>query len=159
MNKEERQKLYTLLSKFYPNAKQLKDKEVLTAWGFVLESYAYSDVRNAVLRYVAKSKYFPDISDLLTGLTPMQEDPQDELQEKRRPRSEFLPYVKKLEAAIDAQGGVCEILSHVDRQGAVGELLKEYAPAECGGCRRAAVSGCPYTKMIERLHHGQLCTE
>jgi len=72
MNKDERKKIYTLLSKFYPKAKQLKDRETLTAWGIVLENYIYDDVKTAVLRYAAKNKFFPDLADITGSLTPIQ---------------------------------------------------------------------------------------
>lgn len=71
MDKRERQKVYTLLSKFYPNARQLRDSAALTAWGYVLENYPYEEVKNAVLGYAAGHKYFPDLSDLTGGLTPI----------------------------------------------------------------------------------------
>lgn len=71
MDKSERQKIYTLLSKFFPQAKQLKDRETLTAWGIVLEDYTYDDVKTAVLRYAAKNKFFPDLADITGTLTPI----------------------------------------------------------------------------------------
>lgn len=71
MDKNERQKIYTLLSKFYPNARQLRDPAALTAWGYVLEKYTYEDVKNAAIDYAARNKYFPDLSDLTGGLTPI----------------------------------------------------------------------------------------
>ena len=74
MDQNERKKVYTLLSKFYPNARQLRDPAALTAWGYVLEKYTYGDVKNAVLSYAASNKYFPDLSDLTGGLTPIPAD-------------------------------------------------------------------------------------
>lgn len=71
MTVDERQKIYHLLSKFYPNARQLKDRETLTAWGIVLEDYTYPDVKTAVLRYAAKNKFFPDLADITGSLTPV----------------------------------------------------------------------------------------
>ena len=70
MNKEDRQKIYTLLSKYFPNARQLKDPATLTAWGLVLGKYPYDDVKNAVIEYVARNKFFPDIADITGSLTP-----------------------------------------------------------------------------------------
>ena len=70
MDREDRQKIYTLLSQFYPKAKPLQSKETLTAWGKVLERYDYEAVKSSVLDYVAKSRFFPNISDLTAGLTP-----------------------------------------------------------------------------------------
>ncbi|MGM9640539.1 MAG: hypothetical protein ACI3V3_04155 [Faecousia sp.] len=71
MDKNERQKIYTLLSKYYPRARQLKDAATLTAWGYVLEKYTYDDVKNSVINYAASNKYFPDPSDITGGLTPI----------------------------------------------------------------------------------------
>lgn len=70
MDKDERQKIYTLLSKYFPNAKQLRDQEALTAWGLVLRKYTYDDVKTAVIEYAAKHKYFPDLADITGGLSP-----------------------------------------------------------------------------------------
>ena len=71
MDKNERQKIYTLLSKYYPRARQLKDSATLTAWGYVLERYTYEDVKNSVINYAARNKYFPDLADLTGGLKPI----------------------------------------------------------------------------------------
>ena len=68
MNEADRKKIYTLLSKFYPTARQLQDRATLTAWGYVLENYPYDDVKAAVLEYAARNKYFPDLSDITGGL-------------------------------------------------------------------------------------------
>lgn len=68
MTEDERRKIYTLLSKFYPNARQLKDRSTLTAWGLVLEQFPYDAVKSAVLAYAARNKYFPDLSDITSGL-------------------------------------------------------------------------------------------
>lgn len=70
MNENERKKIYTLLSKFYPNARQLRDRATLTAWGYVLEKFTYDDVKSAVLDYASRNKFFPDLADLTGTLTP-----------------------------------------------------------------------------------------
>ena len=70
MDREERQRIYTLLAQFYPKAKPLQSKETLTAWGMVLERYDYEAVKASVLDYAAKSRFFPNLSDLTAGLTP-----------------------------------------------------------------------------------------
>lgn len=75
MNEADRKKIYTLLSKFYPNARQLQDRATLTAWGYVLENYPYDDVKAAVLEYAARNKYFPDLSDITGGLAPLSSEP------------------------------------------------------------------------------------
>lgn len=70
MDLAERQKVYDLLSRYFPNAKQLKDKKTLTAWGFALEHFTYRDVKNAVINYAISNKYFPDLADITAGLAP-----------------------------------------------------------------------------------------
>lgn len=83
MDENERRKIYTLLSKFYPNARQLRDSATLTAWGYVLENYTYEDVKEAVIDYAAKKKFFPDLADLTGSLTPISaRDPQPERRDK-----------------------------------------------------------------------------
>ncbi len=71
MNHHERQKIYGLLSQYYPNARQLKDKKTLTAWGFALERFPYDAVKKAVIDYAISNKYFPDLADITAGLTPV----------------------------------------------------------------------------------------
>lgn len=83
MDKNERQKIYTLLSKYYPRARQLKDAAALTAWGYVLENYTYEDVKKSVLSYAASNKFFPDLADLTGGLTPVSaHEPEPERRDK-----------------------------------------------------------------------------
>lgn len=73
MNTAERQKIYTLLAQYFPNAKQLKDKTTLTAWGLALERFPYADVKTAVVNYAITNKFFPDLADITAGLTPEQQ--------------------------------------------------------------------------------------
>lgn len=68
MKLEERQKIYALLARYYPNAKQLKNPAVLTAWGYILERLSYSDVKKAVIAYAARNKFFPDVADITSDL-------------------------------------------------------------------------------------------
>lgn len=68
MDKDERQKIYTLLSKYYPNARQLKDKHTLLAWGYALQRFPYEAVKNAVIDYATGNKYFPDLADITAPL-------------------------------------------------------------------------------------------
>lgn len=68
MDRTERQRIYDLLSRFFPNAKQLKDKKTLTAWGLALEHFTYQDVKTAVISYAISNKYFPDLADITAGL-------------------------------------------------------------------------------------------
>ena len=68
MNHHERQKIYDLLSQYFPNARQLKDKKTLTAWGLALEKFPYDDVKTAVINYAISNKFFPDLADITAGL-------------------------------------------------------------------------------------------
>lgn len=68
MDRTERQRIYDLLSRYFPNARQLKDKKTLTAWGLALERFAYHDVKRAVISYAISNKYFPDVADITAGL-------------------------------------------------------------------------------------------
>ncbi len=70
MNHHERQKVYDLLSQYYPNARQLKDKKTLTAWGLALERFPYDDVKTAVINYAISNKFFPDLADITSTLVP-----------------------------------------------------------------------------------------
>lgn len=88
MNEADRKKIYTLLSKFYPNARQLQDRATLTAWGYVLEKFTYDDVKTAVLDYAARNKYFPDLSDITGGLAPAVSAAPQTLTERTAPMGE-----------------------------------------------------------------------
>lgn len=68
MDKADLRRVCTLLSKFYPNARQLKDRDTLAAWGLALADFPYEDVKTAVLDYAVRNKYFPDLSDLTAHL-------------------------------------------------------------------------------------------
>jgi len=68
MTKEERTKILLLLSQYYPNAKQLRDKNRVAAWELVLARFPYDDVKNAVVEYAASHKFFPDVSDICGGI-------------------------------------------------------------------------------------------
>lgn len=75
MNHHERQKIYDLLSQYFPNARQLKDKKTLTAWGLALEKFPYDDVKTAVINYAISNKFFPDLADITSGLVPVNAAP------------------------------------------------------------------------------------
>lgn len=69
MEKADVEKLFTLLGCFYPNARQLTDKNMQMAWCLAMEPYAYEDAKAAVADYARKHKYFPDVFDI-TGKLP-----------------------------------------------------------------------------------------
>lgn len=68
MDKPETVKIFDLLQQFYPQAAALKDKKKRYAWRLALEPYAFEDVKAAVLSYARKGKFFPDLSDITSGL-------------------------------------------------------------------------------------------
>lgn len=159
MTREERKKIYRLLSQFYPRAKQLENPETLTAWGLVLENYAYDDVKCAVLDYAAQNKYFPDLADITAGLTTTGETP-----EKRQEGAETWPetaeQLEKVRQRVEAQGGPCAILLRYVRgelpegvSGVCGLLLRSYCPEGCRLCRkRMRPEGCHFYKQILSEH-------
>lgn len=68
MDKREVEQIFALLQTFYPRAAALQSKELRYAWRLALAPYAYEDVREAVLCYAAKGKFFSDLSDLTADL-------------------------------------------------------------------------------------------
>ena len=95
MEKTDVEKLFTLLGCFYPNARQLRDKNMQMAWCLALEPYAYEDAKAAVAAYARKNKFFPDIVDI-TGQLP---DPAADTPEENREKWPVIcvtPYLQKL---------------------------------------------------------------
>jgi hypothetical protein len=130
MTKAEREKIYALLSKFYPKARQLADKETLYAYGLVLANYNYEDVRSNALRHAERCKFFPDVSELVSGLRyePAAEE-----------RSREDAYIRAAERAWATQPPweLCHILRDHGREGGTaGELFDKYVPQGCIDCRR-----------------------
>lgn len=64
MDRQDVDKLFRLLSQYYPNAKQLRSPDTKLAWALALEQYSYDDIRAAAVEHGAREKYFPDIADL-----------------------------------------------------------------------------------------------
>lgn len=123
MNRTEREKIYRLLSNFYPNAKQLQSRETLTAYGLALERYSYEDVKRAVVNYATHNKFFPDLSDLLEGV----------------PSGSTAEYWEDL--AFSKPWHLCRVLvAGRETGGTFGDMLARYAPAACEDCPRR--SGC-----------------
>lgn len=131
MNKIEREKIYKLLSQFYPKARQLHSRETLTAYGLILARFPYEDVKNAVLNHAAKSRYFPDISELVGNLNA---ESADAPATEGRRTDELMPYV---EAMFSKPWTLCRalILGREDG-GPVGAIFDKYVPEACEGCRR-----------------------
>ena len=128
MTRDERQKIYRLLSQYYPNAKQLQSRETLTAYGLVLERFPYADVKNAVIRHAATCKFFPDMAELVGGLQMVQ--PPEE-----GPEDGELSYL--LRKAFEKSWYLCHVLrDHGSEGGTFGELVARYVPQACAGCPR-----------------------
>ena len=70
MDVKERQKIYDLLSQYFPHARQVKDPKTRTAWGLALAQFPYEAVKNAVVAYAISNKYFPDLADITGALAP-----------------------------------------------------------------------------------------
>lgn len=71
MDKSETKQLLVMLEQFYPN-KKFKDYEAFWgAWSLALGPYAYEDVRGAAAAYAVTNRFFPDVRELVSGLTPI----------------------------------------------------------------------------------------
>lgn len=162
MDREERQRIYRLLHQYYPQAKQLKSAETLTAWGLILADYTYEDVKNSVLRYAAQNKFFPDVSDITAGLSPVKRDadkaPYEALQ--GRVWEAWQERIERKEQQEAATGGPCKVRSLWGADRDAGEpmleglFLRRHYPEDCAGCRRMQVGGgCTQRIITERIDH------
>lgn len=133
MDKTEREKIYTLLSQFYPNARELKSREKLTAYGLVLSRFSYEDVKSAVLDHASKNRYFPNVSELVGKLTPISAPKQAHTKEKAR-------NVVLWDAAKESLAKpwhLCHVLAAGrETGGTFRDMLARYAPAACEDCPR-----------------------
>lgn len=135
MNRTEREKIYRLLSNFYPNARQIQSRETLTAYGLALERFTYEDVKAAVVDYAMRNKFFPDLSDLLSGLTPEATRPAAGETDDRM--------AELLERVFAKPRHLCHVLvAGRATGGTFGDMLARYAPAACLDCPKQ--SGCPH---------------
>lgn len=73
MDQKDVDKLFRLLSQYYPNAKQLRNPDTKLAWALALKQYAYDDIRAAAVEHGAHEKFFPDIADLTKRCSAPQE--------------------------------------------------------------------------------------
>lgn len=164
MNKEERIRVYRLLGQYYPNARQLRSAETLTAWGLVLEKFTYADVKARVVAYAARNKFFPDIADIVGDLTeqtdgvstPDSSDRHVVLDEK------WVAWCEARKKEIAATGGPCQIRALWDADRAAGKSMMEglflwrHFPEDCAGCPRMAVGGeCLELFFAERIGTAQ----
>lgn len=69
MTKEEFYKVLELLVAYYGSkAKPLKTLNVQAAWWMALERFPYEVVRDAVVDYAVKSRFFPTVADITSGI-------------------------------------------------------------------------------------------
>ena len=130
MTRDERQKIYRLLSQYYPNARQLQSRETLTAYGLVLAKFTYADVKDAVIRHAANCKFFPDVSELVAGLT-MEEPTEDE------PEVPTGPLDAWVDRAYTKHWDLCHVIrDHGHEGGTFGSLVAKYVPGACIRCFR-----------------------
>lgn len=79
MTQGEVNKLFSLLLAFYPHSANAGGEQTRIAWYMALQEYTYEELRETALRYAAKEKYFPQLSELLS----------------------YMPYEKKSNAWMD----------------------------------------------------------
>lgn len=70
MTKEETRGLLIYLEQFWPNKRFKNPAAMLAAWADALAPFEYSEVKAAAARYATKNKFYPDLADLTTGLSP-----------------------------------------------------------------------------------------
>lgn len=131
-------RLFELLAIFRPGDRHLEDRQLRSAWLFVLKPYEPEDVRSAVAEYFRERKYWPDVTDIANLCPKITKNTRDwttpdtdrhwkkhaELLErymvlKRRRREAGLPetWREALEAGLTAHGYVkaaCEAGLWVD---------------------------------------------
>ena len=150
MNGEERRKIFELLAQYYPNAKQLKDRQAMTAWRYALERFTYADVKNAVVDYALSHKYFPDVADITANLSPSA--PAADAGSVEIPSDN--EWVRRY---VARDGGPCLILRRhmfdahdAPGSGFTGVILRSFCPEECVGCGRLNNSSCSVREDILR---------
>lgn len=70
MTASQTESVVRLLLTLCPAKQPRIDKDFAAAWIAALEPYAFTDVKNAALKYARQKVFFPAVSDLLTGLQP-----------------------------------------------------------------------------------------
>lgn len=152
MTAQESEKIFRALRRYYPNAKIYADADRLEAYRERLLHYDFEAVVAACKRYVDRNKYFPDLPDIVGGLTPTDGEPRD----GETPRG-YQPWMAEYIAAndryIESIGGVCQLLRAY--RGVVGETLRAHYPdaAYCGEkCRKVTYNGgvCPFEKFVRK---------
>lgn len=68
MNKKEMYALTDRLRGLYKNAWQLNDTDLMNEYYLAFKPYRYEDLNSALTEYIRKKGFFPDPSDLTSGL-------------------------------------------------------------------------------------------
>ena len=64
MDREDMDRLWTLLSTVWSRAPQIGDRKLRQAWTLALEPFSYGQIRSAAAEYIRNNKFFPDICDI-----------------------------------------------------------------------------------------------
>lgn len=111
MQREDVNRLFDLLEKLYQGKKRPRDKVTVAIWAAVLEPWSYPQVRDGVIRRARENTYYPDPSEIVKYLPPIQDA--DKAGEKRyappdRAEQKYLRwgalYREKLTSALDEAG-------------------------------------------------------
>ena len=74
MQAEEFEKIWTLYRTLFPAASaRISSPNVKMTWQVALAPYAMDDVVDASMEWARRSKFFPDIADITSALTPLGE--------------------------------------------------------------------------------------
>lgn len=68
MDKNDVEKLWTLLKELYPRQKQKDTDDRRLAWELALKPFSYGAVRQAALAHARKSDYYPSVSELVGNM-------------------------------------------------------------------------------------------
>lgn len=75
MKRKEFDKLWELIGIFWGNNPRQRDEKTFYAYWLALQPYGYADCRDAVVRHSRKQGVaFPDVKEIVAGLTPVEED-------------------------------------------------------------------------------------
>ncbi len=102
MDKSDVGRIFRLLLQFRRNAPQLKDPDFRLAWELGLAPYDYEDVKAAVVAYVRKNSFFPNLSDIVAHLTP--QDAPEPVADTRYSCAEMDRYIDALFAKPETEG-------------------------------------------------------
>lgn len=73
MDRNDTDRLFTLLEQFWPNKRAGENKK--RAWALALEPYEYTDIKTAAISYARCHKFFPDLADLTATVKAVSTEP------------------------------------------------------------------------------------